>query len=95
MPTVASSPAAAEESLPMSQQTDFLLERVVQEEKLAKAASLANVRNNHLRAAEAWRQLAERSVRGDVLRAKEAERKAERDALAAQERADAFRDSRD
>lgn len=79
----------------MSNQTDFLLERVAEEEKLAKAASLDNVRDNHLRAAEAWRRLAERSVRGDVLKAQDAERKAERDALAAQERADAMPDGRD
>ena len=72
----------------MSNQTDFLLDRVTQEEDLAKAASLDNVRDNHLRAAQAWRRLAERSVRGDVLRAEENQRKAERDALTAQLKAD-------
>ena len=65
----------------MSENTQFLQQRAITEIALAKAAPLENVRDNHLRAAAAWQKLAERSSRGDVLRAEDAERKAERAVL--------------
>jgi hypothetical protein len=45
--------------------------------RLAEQAGLANVRENHLRAAAAWDVLAARAVRGDRLREEEQRRKAE------------------
>lgn len=79
----------------MSMQTDFFLERAAYEAKRASAASLSNVRDAHLRAEAAWLQLAERSARGDELRAEDAKRKAERAVLEAQQKADALRGGRE
>ena len=79
----------------MSIQTDFFLERAVHEATQAKAESLANVRDGHLRAEAAWRQLAERSARGDELRAKDAQRKADLAVEQARQAADAMRGGRD
>lgn len=64
----------------MSDQTEFLLLRAKHEHESADAAILENVKRCHLRSAEAWTKLAERSARGDRLRSEEALRKAERDA---------------
>ena len=61
----------------MSSQSLFFAERRDAEQKLADGASLANVRDNHLRAAAAWDVLASRSVKGDRLRAEEQRRKEE------------------
>ena len=61
----------------MSSQTLFFTERRDAEQKLADAATLANVRDNHLRAAAAWDVLASRAIRGDRLRAEEQRRKDE------------------
>ena len=61
----------------MSSQSLFFSERRDAEIKLAEAATLANVRDNHLRAAAAWDVLAARSVRGDRLREEEQKRKEE------------------
>lgn len=61
----------------MSSQSLFFSERRDAEIELANAATLANVRDNHLRAAAAWDVLAARSVRGDRLRVEEQKRKDE------------------
>lgn len=61
----------------MSSQSLFFAERRDAEQKLAEASALANVRDNHLRAAAAWDVLASRSVKGDRLRAEEQRRKDE------------------
>ena len=66
----------------MSAQTEFLLGRAALERDLADAADLANVRDNHLRAAAAWDRLAARSQNSDRLRAEEERRKAEMSAPA-------------
>lgn len=79
----------------MSIQTRFFLERAAHEAERAEAESLANVRDGHLRAEAAWLQLAERSARGDELRAKDAQRKADLAVVQAQEDADAMRGGRD
>lgn len=79
----------------MSAQTEFFMERAAQEAAKANGASLLNVRDGHLRAEAAWMQLAERSARGDELRAREAERKAEQAVLEAQREADAMRGGRE
>lgn len=62
----------------MSSQTLFFTERGDAERALADAAALANVRENHLRAAAAWDALADRASRSDRLRADEIRRKEER-----------------
>ena len=67
----------------MSNNTDFLSAQVRAARDLAANATLSNVRENHLRSAAAWEALANRSAKGDVIRAQEAVRKAERDAEAA------------
>lgn len=72
----------------MSSQTDFLLSRVSEAKAAAASANLANVRDNHLRAAAAWEALATRAVKGEEIRAEEAIRKAERDAEDARRIAD-------
>ena len=60
-----------------SNQSTFYLARADEERTKADAASLANVRDNHLRAAAAWDMLAARSVKSDRLREEEDRRKAE------------------
>ena len=59
------------------QQSEFLLGRAAEERQLAAGANLANVREGHLRAAEAWDRLAARAVKADRMRAEELKRKAE------------------
>ena len=59
------------------QQSEFLLGRAAEERQLAEGANLANVREGHLRAAEAWDRLAARAVKADRMRAEEVKRKAE------------------
>lgn len=61
----------------MSHQSDFYLARASEERVKANAASLANVRDGHLRAASAWDALASRSVKADRMREEEERRKAE------------------
>jgi hypothetical protein len=61
----------------LSSQSLFFAERRDAERQLAEESALANVRDNHLRAAAAWDVLASRSVRGDRLRAEEQRRKEE------------------
>ena len=64
----------------LSSQSLFFAERRDAEQKLADGATLVNVRENHLRAAAAWEVLANRSVKGDRLRAEEQRRKDEQSA---------------
>ena len=61
----------------MSHQSEFYLARASEERVKANAASLANVRDGHLRAASAWDALASRSVKADRMREEEERRKAE------------------
>ena len=60
-----------------SNQSSFYLTRADEERTKADAASLANVRDGHLRAAAAWDMLAARSVKSDRLREEEERRKSE------------------
>ena len=58
-------------------QRDFYITRAAEAQALAEAATLANVRDRHLRAFQAWEEMAERATRTDeareaTLRAKEA-----------------------
>ena len=73
----------------MSQQTEFFLARAADERGKADQSGLVNVRNNHLRAAEAWDVLAQRALRSDRLRTEEEARKAQvaQDMAVAQEMA--------
>ena len=71
----------------MSQQSAFYLARAAEERKNSQATTLANVRDNHLRAAQAWDALAARSVKSDRLREAEELRKA---AIRAEEQAAAI-----
>ena len=61
----------------MTSQTLFFAQRRDAEQALADAAALANVRDNHLRAAAAWDALAARAERGDRLREADQRRKDE------------------
>jgi hypothetical protein len=61
----------------MSNQTVFYQARAAEEREKAAKAGLANVRDCHLRAAEAWDVLAARSDKSDRFRAAEELRKAE------------------
>jgi hypothetical protein len=60
-----------------SQQTDFYEAQANQARARSDAASLQNVKDSQLRAAEAWDALAARSRKSDRLRIIEAIRKAE------------------
>jgi hypothetical protein len=61
----------------LSHQTDFYQTQADQARARSDAATLQNVKDNQLRAAEAWDLLAARSRKSDLLRAAEAQRKAE------------------
>ena len=63
----------------MSSQLEFYRARAAEARADAEAATLDNVRNRCLRAAEAWEAMAARAHRSDVFRAKQA---AEKDAAA-------------
>ena len=60
-----------------SNQTDFYQSQADEARAKSDAAQLQNVKDNQLRAAEAWDALAARSRKSDQLRAAEALRKAE------------------
>jgi hypothetical protein len=63
----------------MSAQLAFYLERAADARAVAGAATLDNVRDRWLRAAASWSEMAARSERGEVMRAKLiAEKAAER-----------------
>lgn len=59
------------------QQTDFYQSQADEARAKSDAASLQNVKDSQMRAAEAWDALAARSRKNDVLRITEAARKAE------------------
>ena len=60
----------------MSQQRDFFLARAAEARRDADAATLANVRERCLRAAEAWDVMADRAERSERHREADAARKA-------------------
>ena len=60
----------------MSTHHDFYVARAAEARADAEAASLENVRERCLRAAEAWEAMAARAHRGDVFRAKQEAEKA-------------------
>ena len=60
----------------MSAQADFYSARAAEARADANAASLANVRDRCLRAAEAWEAMAARAHRSDVMRERQAAEKA-------------------
>ncbi|HEX8380494.1 MAG TPA: hypothetical protein VF619_08100 [Allosphingosinicella sp.] len=55
----------------MSSQLEFYLARAAEARADAEAATLDNVRNRCLRAAEAWDAMASRAQRGDTMRARQ------------------------
>jgi len=60
-----------------SNQTEFYLLRKQEAEDKAAQSKLDNVRDNHLRSAESWAKLAERSIRSDAQREVDRQRKAD------------------
>ncbi|MFN3725750.1 MAG: hypothetical protein ACK4SZ_05525 [Allosphingosinicella sp.] len=66
----------------MSQQRDFYIARAAEARRDAAAATLANVRERCLRAADAWDAMADRAERSERHREADAARKA---AMAANE----------
>ena len=66
----------AKENRVSSHQTDFYQAQADDARARSRAATLQNVKDNQLRAAEAWDVLAARSRKSDVLRTAEATRKA-------------------
>ena len=60
----------------MSQQRDFFIARAAEARRDADSASLANVRERCLRAAEAWDAMADRAARSERHREADAARKA-------------------
>ncbi|HEX9946031.1 MAG TPA: hypothetical protein VGA98_00670 [Allosphingosinicella sp.] len=69
----------------MSSQLEFYQARAAEARADAEAATLANVRDRCLRAAEAWEAMAARAQRGDTMRARqEADKRALAEAAAAQ-----------
>ena len=60
----------------MSSQIDFYDARAAESRSAAEAATLDNVRDRCVRAAEAWEAMAARARRGDTFRAKQAADKA-------------------
>ena len=66
----------------MSQQRDFYIARATEARRDAAAATLANVRERCLRAADAWEAMADRAERSERHREADAARKA---AMAANE----------
>ena len=61
----------------MSIQRDFYLERAAEARTTAGEATLDNVRDRWLRAEATWTEMAERSERGEKMRAKLIAQKAE------------------
>ena len=60
-----------------SQQTNFYQSQADEARARSDAASLQNVKDSQMRAAEAWEVLAARSRKSDGLRVAEAQRKAD------------------
>jgi len=62
----------------MSTTSAFYLTQATRSEQAAECASLDNVRECHLRSAHAWRTLADRLTRAEIMRAEQAAEKADR-----------------
>lgn len=66
----------------MTTHAQFYLTRAAVARELAQGSQLDNVRESHLRAAEAWDGFAARAMKADLMRAEELKRKsAEADAV--------------
>lgn len=66
----------------MTTHAQFYLTRAAVARELAQGSQLDNVRESHLRAAEAWDGFAARAMKADLMRAEEIKRKsAEADAV--------------
>jgi hypothetical protein len=61
----------------MTTHAQFYLTRAAVARELAQGSQLDNVRESHLRAAEAWDGFAARAIKADLMRAQELKRKAE------------------
>ena len=59
----------------MTTHAQFYLTRAAVARELANGSQLDNVRESHLRAAEAWDGFAERAMKADLMRAEEVKRK--------------------
>ena len=59
----------------MTTHAQFYLTRAAVARELAQGARLDNVRESHLRAAEAWDGFAARAMKADAMRAEELKRK--------------------
>jgi len=69
----------------MTTHAQFYLTRAAVARELAQGSQLDNVRESHLRAAEAWDGFAARAMKADTMRAEELKRKsAEVDAVQAE-----------
>lgn len=67
----------------MTTHAQFYLTRAAVARDLAERSQLDNVRESHLRAAEAWDGFAQRAMKADLMRAEEIKRKsAEAEAVA-------------
>ena len=60
----------------MTTHAQFYLTRAAVARELAQGSQLDNVRESHLRAAEAWDGFAARAMKADLMRAEELKRKA-------------------
>ena len=60
----------------MTTHAQFYLTRAAVARELAQGSQLDNVRESHLRAAEAWDGFAARAMKADLMRAEEMKRKA-------------------
>ena len=60
----------------MTTHAQFYLTRAAVARELAQGSQLDNVRESHLRAAEAWDGFAARAMKADLMRAEEIKRKA-------------------
>ena len=71
----------------MTTHAQFYLTRAAVARELAQGSQLDNVRESHLRAAEAWDGFAARAMKADLMRAEEIKRKAAEADTAQQEMA--------
>jgi len=69
----------------MTTHAQFYLTRAAVARELAQGSQLDNVRESHLRAAEAWDGFAARAMKADLMRAEELKRKAAEADVAEQE----------
>ena len=69
----------------MTTHAQFYLTRAAVARELAQGSQLDNVRESHLRAAEAWDGFAARAMKADLMRAEELKRKSSEAETAQQE----------